>query len=83
MIYWGQVHEQEGSSIMFKHNVGSTDRIIRIVLGVALIVAFFMFPDASWRWFLLIGIVPLATALMGSCPLYSIFGMNTCKTDKS
>lgn len=68
---------------MFKNNVGNADRIIRIILGVALLAAFFMFPDASWRWFTLIGIIPLATALLGSCPLYSIFGLSTCPMKKS
>ena len=38
-----------------------------------------MLPEAGYRWFLLIGIVPLATGLMGSCPAYSIFGISTCK----
>jgi hypothetical protein len=67
---------------MFAKNVGSIDRIIRIVLGVALLFAFFAMPEASYRWLLLIGIVPLATALMGSCPLYSIFGISTCPMKK-
>ncbi|HHB83697.1 MAG TPA: DUF2892 domain-containing protein [Devosia sp.] len=64
---------------MFKSNVGSVDRIIRIVLGLVLIGAFFMFPDSQWRWAFLIGVVPLATALMGSCPIYSVFGIKTKK----
>jgi hypothetical protein len=55
------------------------DRAIRIIAGLALLVAFFMLPEAGYRWFLLIGIVPLATGLMGSCPAYSIFGISTCK----
>ena len=62
-----------------KQNVGGMDRAIRIIAGLALLVAFFMLPEASYRWFLLIGIVPLATGLMGSCPAYSIFGLSTCK----
>ncbi|MCB1517533.1 MAG: DUF2892 domain-containing protein [Hyphomicrobiaceae bacterium] len=61
-----------------KANVGSLDKIIRIVLGVAMLALFFIFPDAGWRWWMLIGIVPIATALMGWCPLYRIFGMSTC-----
>lgn len=63
---------------MFKKNVGTTDRIIRIILGVALLAAFFLLPDASYRYFLLIGIVPLATGLMNNCLLYSLLGMSTC-----
>ena len=64
-------------------NVGSLDRIIRIILGVALLAAFFLMPEASYRWIFLIGVVPLGTALMGSCPLYSIFGLSTCPVKRS
>jgi hypothetical protein len=64
---------------MFKKNEGSVDRILRVILGVALLAAFFMLPDASYRYWLLIGIVPLLTGLVGTCPLYSIFGIGTCK----
>ncbi|MBT8419117.1 MAG: DUF2892 domain-containing protein [Silicimonas sp.] len=64
---------------MFKSNVGTTDRALRVIVGVALLVAFFMLPEAGYRWLLLIGIVPLVTGLMGSCPAYSLFGMSTCK----
>ena len=68
---------------MFKNNVGSIDRIIRAVIGIAALVAFFLVPDAEWRWWLLIGIVPLATALMGSCPIYSILGLSTCPVKRA
>jgi len=63
---------------MFKNNVGNLDRIIRVTLGVVLLALFFIYPDASWRWFTLIGIVPLVTGLFATCPLYSIFGLSTC-----
>jgi hypothetical protein len=67
---------------MLKTNVGGIDRILRIVVGLALLAGFFLNADASLRWLYLIGIVPLATGLMSSCPLYSIFGMNTCPMKK-
>jgi hypothetical protein len=57
-------------------NVGSTDRIIRIVVGVALIVWALM-GGPTWAW---IGVLPLVTGLMRVCPAYSILGMNTCGT---
>lgn len=63
---------------MLKRNVGKTDRALRFVLGVALLGAFFLVPDAPYRWAFLIGIVPLVTAAMSSCPLYSLFGLSTC-----
>ncbi|MGO4870425.1 MAG: DUF2892 domain-containing protein [Roseiarcus sp.] len=68
-----------------KVNVGTIDRIIRVVLGVVLI-AFalgFIAPGTPYHWIGWIGIVPLATAAVGSCPLYSILGMSTCPTHKS
>jgi len=63
-------------------NVGSADKIVRIVVGIALI-AFALFgpADIGWKWVGWIGVVPIATALMGWCPLYSIVGMKTCPTD--
>lgn len=62
-----------------KTNVGSADRIIRVIIGVALLVWFFVDQSSGfWHYAKLIGIVPLATAAMGSCPLYSILGLSTC-----
>ncbi len=68
---------------MFKKNVGTVDRALRVVAGVVLLALFFVFPEAPWRWALLIGIVPLATGLMSSCPLYSILGLSTCPARKA
>ena len=67
---------------MFKTNVGGLDRIVRIVVGVVALAAFFFVGDAAWRWLLLIGIVPLATGLMGWCPLYTMLGLSTCSTKR-
>ena len=60
-------------------NVGMLDRILRVVLGVALI-AFALgviAPATGFNWIGWIGVIPLATALVGSCPLYSIIGLST------
>jgi hypothetical protein len=51
---------------------------LRIAVGAALLIAFFALPDLGLRWLLLIGIVPLVTGLLGSCPAYSIIGVSTC-----
>ena len=67
---------------MFKTNVGGIDRILRIVLGLALIAGFFLNTEGSMRWLYMIGIVPLATGLLSTCPLYSLFGLNTCPMKK-
>jgi hypothetical protein len=56
------------------------DRLVRIVLGLALI-AFalgFIGPVTNLNWVGWIGVIPLATALFGSCPLYSVLGLSTC-----
>lgn len=67
---------------MLSKNVGGIDRILRIVAGLVLIGLFFAFPAASWRYWLLIGVVPLVTGLFSMCPLYSILGINTCPVKK-
>ena len=68
---------------MFKLNVGGLDRALRVVAGLVLLAMFFVYQEASWRYFTLIGIVPLFTGLFGTCPLYSLFGMSTCPVKKS
>ena len=61
-----------------KKNVGQIDRWLRIVLGVALL-SLLVFLSGPVRWIGLIGLIPLITGLVGSCPLYSIFKLNTNK----
>ena len=58
-------------------NVGKTDRIIRITLGIALISLVFVGPQTPWGW---IGLVPLITGLIGFCAPYKLLGINTCAT---
>jgi len=58
-----------------KTNVGNVDRILRIVLGLALIAATLLGTIGAWGW---IGIVPLATGIFRFCPVYLPFGMSTC-----
>lgn len=60
-------------------NVGGIDKILRIVAGVGLIGATVAGVLPVWGY---IGIVPLATGLMGWCPAYSLLGMNTCPMKK-
>jgi hypothetical protein len=63
---------------MFARNVGGIDRVIRIVVGLALIAGYFLNPDASLRWLYLLGIIPLATGVLGTCGIYSLIGISTC-----
>ena len=58
-----------------KFNVGTPDRIARIVVGVALILLAVTGTIGVWGW---IGVVPIATGLMGWCPAYKLLGINTC-----
>lgn len=58
-----------------KVNLGSVDRVLRVLVGVALI-AWALTGGPVWTW---IGVVPLATALFKFCPLYAILGINTCR----
>lgn len=64
-----------------KLNVGTPDRIFRVVLGLALLSLFF-FVEGPWRWAGLLGIVSLATAAFGFCPIYAVLGMSTCPAAK-
>jgi len=59
-------------------NVGGVDRVVRIIIGLALLSMLFVVPG-SVRWVGLIGIVPLATAFLRYCPLYSVLRINTNK----
>ncbi len=59
-------------------NVGSADRVVRVLVGLALIG----FGIANKAWWGAIGIVPLGTALLGWCPLYLPFGLSSCATKK-
>ena len=67
---------------MFKRNEGTIDRALRVIRGLALIAGYFMNGGGAYSWLYLIGIVPLVTGLIGSCPLYTILGINTCPMKK-
>ena len=56
-------------------NVGNLDRVARIILGLGLLSLTVMGPQT---WFGLLGLIPLATAIMGFCPLYTVFGFSSC-----
>lgn len=58
-------------------NVGTIDRALRIIVGLGLISLVFIGPQTPWGW---VGLVPLATALLGWCPAYTLLGIKTCKT---
>ncbi len=59
---------------MFDVNVGPLDRAMRVVVGIALLSLVAIGPQSPWG---LIGLIPLATGLVGFCPLYRLFGFST------
>ena len=58
-------------------NTGTLDRGLRIAAGIVLITLAATGTVGVWGW---IGVVPLATGLLGWCPAYTLFGIKTCKT---
>lgn len=62
-----------------KKNVGSVDKVIRVILGLVLLSMFF-WVEGSLKWVGLVGLVPLLTAFVSFCPLYTLFGINTNKS---
>ena len=60
---------------MFAKNEGTIDRALRIVVGIVLLSLVFVGPKTPIGW---IGVVPLLTGLIGSCPLYTLLGLSTC-----
>jgi hypothetical protein len=62
---------------MLKKNVGNMDRVFRLILGIGLIALVFVGPQTVWGW---VGVIPLLTAFVGSCPLYALLGVNSCPT---
>ena len=61
-------------------NEGNLDRTLRIILGLVLLSLVFIGPQTLWG---LIGLVPLVTGLIGSCPVYSVLGISTCPAKRT
>ena len=65
-------------------NMGSVDRGLRIVAGLALLAFAIAGPaDIAWKWVGYIGIVPIVTSLIGWCPAYTLLGIKTCPATQS
>lgn len=56
-------------------NEHPVERVLRVVLGIGVLSLAFVGPKSPWGW---IGLVPLATGLLGSCPVYTLFGFSSC-----
>jgi hypothetical protein len=59
-----------------KQNIHNIERVVRVVIGAAIVSLVFVGPQSPWGW---LGLVPIATGLLGWCPPYAMFGINTCK----
>ncbi len=62
-----------------KKNIANVERIIRIVAGLGILSLAFIGPETKWGY---LGLVPLATGLIGWCPPYQLLGISTCKSCK-
>jgi hypothetical protein len=56
-------------------NEHPVERVLRVILGLAVLSLVFLGPKTSWGY---LGLVPLVTGLVGTCPLYTLFGWSTC-----
>jgi hypothetical protein len=63
--------------ILFPQNEHIVDRTLRVILGLVLLSLVFIGPRTAWG---LIGLLPLFTGLVGSCPVYRLLGISTCKS---
>ena len=59
-----------------KQNVNNIERVVRVVIGAAIVSLVFIGPQSPWGW---LGLVPMATGLLGWCPPYAMLGISTCK----
>lgn len=66
------------ASSFFARNEGTVDRGLRVVVGLVLI-GIALSGRGAWGY---IGVLPLVTGLVGTCPLYSLFGLSTCPVKK-
>ncbi len=60
---------------LFPTNQHPAERLLRVILGLGVLSLVFVGPKTPWGY---LGLVPLATGLLGSCPLYTVFGWSTC-----
>lgn len=61
---------------LFPKNMHTVDRVVRVLAGVGLLSLTVVGPQTPWGY---LGIVPILTGLVGTCPLYTMLGFSTCK----
>lgn len=60
---------------LLPRNEHTVDRALRVVAGLGIVSLFFIGPQTPWA---LLGLIPLVTGAVGSCPIYTLFGVSTC-----
>jgi hypothetical protein len=74
---WAVPTEQLTGETPVTTNIGFIDRVVRVIIGITLLALAVTGNVGFWGY---IGVIPLATALLGWCPAYSLFGVKTCRT---
>lgn len=64
-------------SSILPRNEHTIERVIRVLIGLAVLSLYFVGPKTAWG---LVGLLPLITGAIGSCPVYTLFGISTCPT---
>ena len=62
-------------STLLPRNEGTVDRAVRVIAGIAIVSLAFVGPKTPWGY---LGLLPIVTGLLGSCPAYTLFGLSTC-----
>ena len=62
-------------SRLLPKNEGTVDRAVRVIAGIAIVSLAFVGPKTPWGY---LGLLPIITGLLGSCPAYTLFGLSTC-----
>mgnify|MGYP003449428507 len=66
-------------SKLLPKNEGTVDRAVRVIAGIAMVSLAFVGPKTPWGY---LGLLPIVTGLLGSCPAYTLFGLSTCPMKK-
>ena len=66
------------ASKLVPRNESTADRVVRIVVGLLVLTLLWVGPVPGWGLVGLVGLVPLVTGVVGSCPIYTLFGFGTC-----
>jgi hypothetical protein len=65
---------------LLPRNVHNIERVVRVLIGLGVLSLAFVGPETPWGY---LGIVPIVTGLIGTCPLYTVFGFSTCPMKKA